>query len=331
MLSAIAARKAAQATRQEPVVVESSSTPDPQPSPSPITVTQRSSKRKPTRKTSNEPRQKKVKCVKQPKERYFEEKDTFRNQDDLIVIESDDDDEDDILSEDFDLTDEPVAPTPVPPVKKKRRWSPSIPLDDSSEEERSGGPRPSFEGSSLPSYRQPPKPQPLSTFQPCPDQNIICLTGDETTALLGGHWNGSAVVLSLAEGDTLCLVGTYSFTVLQGSVTFAGVTLCASKRTHRVFAPRSSPVPIMEGSSAGGSIQGLTTISDSVKQILNDQTAVVVIHELASGVEGLGKICRTFDGAFHPSRTAENDSHPDFHLLGVHLVKPYCLIAPIAH
>ncbi|KAG5649462.1 hypothetical protein H0H81_003675 [Sphagnurus paluster] len=310
MLSAIAARKAAQAALRDATVPM-----DSQPGPTtsaPVleapTPKKPTSKRKSSTQTSKPPKRKKEKPKAPP--RYFDEPDSFQDQDDVIVIDSDSDEVDE--QEDF---------REQPPMK--RRWSPSLPLNDSSDEgDMDADLDVSF--SVLPTTAVPKVPtttEVLSTFHPSPNQNTFFLDVAEVSALQLES-NAPGTLIALHSEETICLLGTYTFTVLQGSINHSGVLLSPSRRCHRVFAPRSSPLPLIEGQDSARAIQNIRNLPQSIHPLIARPITLVLLQELHSGVEGLGRICRTFDGVFAPSRWQRSTVSDELQLSGVHLVCP---------
>ncbi|KAG5728254.1 Polynucleotide 5'-hydroxyl-kinase GRC3 [Termitomyces sp. T112] len=307
MLSAIAARKAAQAARQNPNTLEK----DTISLEVPIDVlpqTKSTSKRKSsTQNLDSAKRKKNEKRTPADPPREFTE-DSFRAQQGVIIIESDGES----LSEGL--------PTPNPTTS--RRWSPSIPLNDSSDEE-----------ADTISFAAPPTtvspnngtdtPAILSTFDSIPDQNTFFLQPTEVSSL---HLEGdaphhaNATVVALRPEETLCLLGTYVFSVLQGSIMFSGVTLSSSPNIYRVFAPRSAPLPVFEGIDGSGAIPHIRQLPPAIHCVISTPVALVLLQELRSGVEGLGNICRTFDSVFEPSRWQKSHISP-LKLSGVHVVR----------
>lgn len=106
----------------------------------------------------------------------------------------------------------------------------------------------------------------------------------------------------LEQTDTLCFIGTVSLTILHGHAQILGTELSASSRPHPVFAPRSSPLPVLSCSRAtsaseydGSAIPGLT--SDGTAH-LTPQNCAVLLQPLRTGVEGLSDVCGVFEGVF---------------------------------
>ncbi|KAG1731987.1 Pre-mRNA cleavage complex II protein Clp1-domain-containing protein [Suillus paluster] len=277
MLSAIAARRAAQAA--------SSKQPSPTPTPS---IPPPDSISEPTR-NSNPPSKRKTTSVNgkissrtnkkarvlperaRATTRYFESKDTFEREEDVIMVGSSSDSE-----------SEAQGQLPVG-------------FDDSEVEE---GPNPGV--SMEPLYRQPSVSQPsqLSSFRPTRDLNIYELSPNEVSAM--GLQNETSV-LCMDREETLALLGAYTLTVLKGSISILGVTLSASKVAHRVFAPRSAPIPVLRCvASDAPPDSNAHSLPPRITNIHG--RAVVAIQSLDTGVEGLGRVCRVFDGVFDPSR-----------------------------
>ncbi|KAG6816001.1 hypothetical protein H0H87_009540 [Tephrocybe sp. NHM501043] len=241
---------------------------------------------------------------------YFAEEDSFKTQDDVIVIDSDEE----APSEDLPTADLTTS---------RGRWSPSIPLNDSSDEE---GDIISFEtitaATTAVSNNEAGSPDILSTFVPTSGQNIYFIDATEVSALqLESASLHHATVVVLRPEETLCLLGTYALTVLQGSVTLQGATLSASPRSHRVFAPRSAPLPVLEGLHGTGSIPHVQQLPQAAQSVISAPVALLLLQELHSGVEGLGNhICRTFDNTFAPSRW-QKSVISSLQLSGVYMVR----------
>ncbi|KAJ7644095.1 hypothetical protein FB45DRAFT_896891 [Roridomyces roridus] len=315
MLSAIAARKAAQAASGAPAV----SAPPPKPvsrppevplpaSPAPATPnnSRPNSKRKPSSQGPDASRKRKKKReVEQKKARYFEQVDPFKNGDGIVVIDSDEDEDEELESE---LDEVQLPPAPPPPRSKQRAWSPSAPpLNDSSDEEEQDGAYPA----------SPPETQPLTTFRVVPNKNTVWLQPAEIAAL--GLSSDTATVLGLSAGETVGLLGTYTFTVLRGAVSIFGVCMPAEARAHNVFAPRSSPIPILEALNDEPS--SFNDAPACLRPLYENYGTLVVIQPLNTGVEELGKICRTFEGVFKPSRWQQiNAADDELRIPGVYML-----------
>jgi polynucleotide 5'-hydroxyl-kinase GRC3/NOL9 len=320
MLSAIAARKArlglAESPRepQIPPEVPSRSRPS-SPNQSPTIPTLRS-KRKPV---SLSAKRKKNRFTHTEAKRYFQEG-AVQHQD-VITVE-----EDDSESEDTGGVNEadgvPTNAASTSQYMASRRWSPSIPVNDSSDEGSDTG----EEELALPPIQVPlpamldAQIPVLSTFHPILGQNMFHLAPDEVSYLGGSIVAEDAITLVLLErGQTLALVGTYAFTVVHGSISFLGVTLVASRKSYRVFAPRSSPVPVL---------RCLSEVSPADAPVLPGRFhswskydgAVVILQELKTGVQGLGSVCKIFDCIFEPSVLPVNQRRELRLLPNVHLV-----------
>ncbi|KAF5344139.1 hypothetical protein D9758_008828 [Tetrapyrgos nigripes] len=316
MISAIAARKAAQNAQNTPPVstrTTSSTLPTEKPS-EPTKILKR--KQNSNHDTSS-PKPKKKKAQKKrgaPQGRYFQEPDVFEGQDDVIVIESDKGDLTDESSMDQDpvIADVDVGESVA---LKSRAWSPSRPVNDSSDDEGIG---PSSKPSQL-HQSAVGSSSVLSTFHPIPDQNLFYLTLDETL-LLGVSCLSPSTLFTLHGGETIAFVGTYRLTVLSGCLSFCGLTLHASPKPHRVFAPRSSPLPILEAClSVESSSWKPASVPDHLRDIMENSDTVFILQELRTNVEGLGAVCKTFDNVFRPSRL-DTVGSLDLRVTGVHMV-----------
>ncbi|KAG6334274.1 hypothetical protein ID866_4814 [Astraeus odoratus] len=154
----------------------------------------------------------------------------------------------------------PLSPPPIS-ANASREWSPSRPIEE------------------------PTEPTAVSNFSPTINQNTFVPSKDYLSSL--GLQDERAVVLIVNAGESLALLGPYLLTVLQGCVSLCGVTLSASLVQHRVFAPRSSPVPVISWTP-------LRDLSDSTQLPLpsgvnaNTDSAVLLIQYLGTGIEELG-------------------------------------------
>lgn len=309
MLSAVAARKAALETQRKP---ELPATP-PEDLPAIPVAPKNASKRKlPGQKSRPETKKpRKANAMRPaPKEKRA---DKFVDQTDMIVVDPEDEGSDSVLSTLDDFSNE--APT-------RRAWSPSQPVEDSSDEESPDGETLPYDMSSLfPSTSSPQKQADaefLSTFEPIIDENVFFL--NETELALFGLSDPTTVV-SITARDSICLLGTCKLAVLQGTLSLTGTTLSASHTQHTIFAPRSSPLPILRagGQSSSTSILSRSTLSPRLQHILESET-VISIQENRTGVEGLGRICRTFEGVFEPSRWQKSSTMAPFKIPGIFMV-----------
>lgn len=352
MLSAVAARKARLEEKKPPADL-SKPTSAPTSAPAQVsTLTPRPSlaqhpegkSKPPLKRKSGEqgpkPSKKKRKQQGKPpgekRPRYFEG-DAFKTQEDLIVVPDDDSDTDasrsemSIGSETIEWT---VLPTPttqaatqplILQTKRRRAWSPSVQLRDSSDEEDDESGEDAAYSAELPSIYQPSRPAPdeppvLSTFRPILDQNMFHLTEEEMKQCnLPSGQRGTLLVLSL--GETLTLLGTCSLIVLHGSISLYGATLHASSTVYRVFAPRSSPLPVIESLSQTRHPRDISlALPSRIRAAATAGRAAVLLQDIQTGVEGLGLVCRTFDGVFAPSRWQSSSAVPDLGLNSVKLV-----------
>ncbi|OBZ66554.1 Polynucleotide 5'-hydroxyl-kinase GRC3 [Grifola frondosa] len=338
MLSAVAARKARLGGKKpQPEVVSAPQkhTPSPSPSPEIVPVTKPPSKRKSSATAFNASKKKKKqhKPAERKRARYFQE-DAFKTQDDVIMVDEDDEDESDAsqssMSVDRDALERVPSQTTTRSdhrTRQKRAWSPSAPLDDSSDEEGEDAVEDDstvFDNVApiLPARTVPQEPSLLSSFLPALNDNTFYVTADEVKALnlLSSCSEQKGTVLVLSALETVALLGTYLLTVLDGSVSLCGITLPASRMSYRIFSPRSSPLPVIQCLSTNASPHGLHQLPGRISNAVEGSAAVILLQELRTDVEGLGQVCRTFDGIFMPSRWQRSHPAPELGLEGVHFL-----------
>lgn len=187
--------------------------------------------------------------------------------------------------------------------KPKRAWSPSQPPLDSSDEEASDeeASELDFADSFMEGVIAPKPSRPLDngyqsqalTFRPEPGRNVFTLFGEKRGILAGR----SGCIVALRQGETLALHGVYSITVISGSIAVMGSNLTASSSTtYPVFAPKCSPLPVLQGLQ--NNAPSSNDIPEKIISQLDSKSSVIFLEDLATGVEGLGMICRTFEGTF---------------------------------
>ena len=164
----------------------------------------------------------------------------------------------------------------------------------------------------------------LSTFSPTPGKNIFFLSTVELREL-GLDLKEKGTLVALDEGDRLCLLGTCRVMVLGGSISVNGVVLRPSINPHNIFAPRSSPLPIVEynSSSTNATLDGFCPLQ-SLQSRDSTELAIILLQELKTNIETLGNICRNFGGTYElPGARWENNFAIDpFHINGLYLVCP---------
>ncbi|KAI0031540.1 hypothetical protein K488DRAFT_51871 [Vararia minispora EC-137] len=241
--------------------------------------------------------------------RYFLERKVLESdsESDASIIVDGEDSEPGITGSADALSRPPVAPP-------RRAYSPSRPVEDSSDEEVVPPPSTELHSSGSPSS----VPLTLTSFEPLFNENVFELTLQECKSC--GLPGEPAVALVLSPSDTLSFIGTARICVLRGSVSLFGTTLHASSASCTVFAPKSSPVPVLEvsGDQGESSRDAFRQLPERLLGSLKMEGAVIVLQELWTGVEGLGRIVRTFDGFFTPST---DDGLEDLFISGVHVVR----------
>ena len=237
----------------------------------------------------------------------------------VILDHSDDDSNMSITLDDQDIT---LVPNrhPSEPTQRERTkaWSPSRPILDSSDEASDVSEQPL---SDLPKFFPHNRSltteefEVLSTYRPVHEQNMFRLSIEEGLAL---GLSGPAVVLVLSPSATVSFVGAYRLRVIRGSVSLLGTIIRPSHVLHHVFAPRSSPIPVIEAHEARGeSSKLLSSLPAKIMNTIDGRDVLIVLQELRTAIESLGYVMRTFEGVFDqasPERTL------DLPLEGVHLV-----------
>lgn len=296
MISAVAARKAALAA-QKPLL-------EPVSSPAQIN---------PKRKASSQPEKKKSKKLKSKSTRQVST-DVFKEQEDVIIMDSgESSDEDMSMLEDSDKED---SQSPG-----GRAWSLNQDSSDDSMEMNAEGAAKLDISSFFNKSHQPQEDLDenslLSTFEPSPDENIFFLTAEEQSTF---NLSDRATIIALNPHDSLCLLGTCKLTILHGSITLCGITLLPSSTKHPIYAPRSSPLPIIRPSSKTASTLKPETLSPRLLKILGFK-AVIILQELRTNIQDLGRICRSFEGVFEPSKWQKTVAIDPFEIPGLYMVR----------
>ncbi|KAF5363920.1 hypothetical protein D9756_001050 [Leucocoprinus leucothites] len=298
MISAVAARKAAQAAQQQ----QGQETSRPLPS----VQAPQSPKRKSSSQRSEPPSKKQKRNVRQPTKPSVKSTplpDVSQTQNDVIIIDSDNDEPESnarILSEESDVE---ILFAPQHRLEG-RAWSPSTPMYDSSDEDAAIDTSGLIDmPSRVPPLRESSSGVILSTFSPLPGQNIFFLSMDDVRRLGPGFQEETkGTLVTLEEGDRMYLLGTCRLMVLRGSIAVNGTVLHPSSTRHNIFAPRSSPLPIIE--YHGGDTKAVidaTCLPHSLESLFATKSTLVLLQELRTNVEGLGLVCRTFEGGYEPS------------------------------
>jgi polynucleotide 5'-hydroxyl-kinase GRC3/NOL9 len=307
MISAVAARKAALAARKPPIEESGSTSITPIPPSAPARIN-------PKRKSSSQKTQPEKKKLKKLKLRSKQNStDVFKEQEDIIVMDSGGSSEED-MSEDSDR---------VADNDQEKAWSPNHSVSDSSDDsmEVDGGGAAQLDISSFfnnKAYQEDlDENRLLSTFQPSPDHNMFFLNAEEQSLL---NLSDGATLIALDAQDSLCLLGTCNLTILHGSVTLCGITLLASSTKHPIYAPRSSPLPVIRASFKPASVLKAETLSPRLLKILEFK-AVIILQELRTNVEDLGRICRSFEGVFEPTKWQQSVANGPFEIPGLYMVR----------
>lgn len=290
MLSAFQARRArlaaAPGVQEQATTVLTAASPDPQSSASELTPRRSSRKRKQESATRNETdqpqRRKKTNGRRfEGKIRYFDAPDDVSKPD----LHS-------LTDEDISLSDQEILSQSH--SQPQRAWSPSQPFLDSSDGEMERG----ADGIQAIDALVVTSTVPFSAEL---DVNTFCLTPEECFALIS--LKEPATVMILPVRSSVTLTGVYQLTVLQGSVMLMGVTLTSPDASHTVFSPRLSPLPCIESlGNTGTASQLINHLPDRLRPCTSPERAVILIRAHSTGIEGLGRAMRTFEGAFYPSQ-----------------------------
>jgi polynucleotide 5'-hydroxyl-kinase GRC3/NOL9 len=239
---------------------------------------------------------------------YFKAPEVLLSQKNLVTIDQED------VIEMSDLEDNSgTGVLPDSATTGRRAWSPSQPFYDSSEDE--------LEQSNEIHESAPPLtdlPSAFSSFIPEENVNFFRLSEED----IPGRHSGDATVLFLPLLQSMALVGVYSLTVLQGSVSICGALLGPSMIAHSVFAPRSSPVPVIESVDSDEANPSLIEVLPSrLMDFARQNPTVLLLEELRTGVQGLGRIIRTFEHAFQASSQQSPQEVRDLGITGVFVVR----------
>ncbi|KAL5508618.1 GRC3 [Sanghuangporus vaninii] len=334
MLSAIAARKAAQAaklaaTSQPPsstpgdvLISESESESD---SECRKTVIQKSKRKlsdtvNPKRPNNRKKRRKKGAKIEAAQPRYYDTIEAFpqpveEDEGSLSSASNSDEDVQELQFADTELRETIEAQQPRK-TKIQRAWSPSRPPGNSSDDEAGlSVPTPHFPfapGSQTEQLRGAKYQTAYSfSFVPRPEKNVFYIEKNDTKPALGRK----GTMITLAEGETTALLGVYSLTVLRGRVSLMGTELHASaSRPHTIFAPKCSPIPVI--TAVPSSTISSCPLPDRITRSIDPSDTILLLEDVHTGVEGLGLICKTFENVFEASSLAEDA----FHLSGARVL-----------
>lgn len=320
MLSAIAARKAAQAAKldaapQPPppaseviLVSESESESDSERLKSVLQNPKRKREIINPGKSSRKKRRKKFTKAEQTQTRYYDNNEypsRAMEQDEGSSSSSSVSDEDiqEANPGDTELR-EIVEPAETRKAKTRRAWSPSrLPGNSSGDEVDFSPPQFPFTPDSRARVSQDAGYQTAQwlSFVPRRGENIFYSDDSGIQPFL----DRKGTVVILRNGETTALLGVYSLTILRGGVSLMGSELYASaSRSHAIFAPRCSPIPIMLGISS--SSVSPFSLPDRLTKVADPGDSILFLEDVHTGVEDLGRICKTFDNMFEISSLGED-------------------------
>lgn len=225
-------------------------------------------------------------------------------------------------SSNVELQDAPPRKLPY----TTRAWFPSAPLslsDDDDEDKDEGHDKLVFEHNDLPpiasTSQSVAESSQLSTWRPVKNINFFVLGSDELAGCNVAD-SSPARLIVLRASDRLAFLGVYALTVLYGAVSVAGTTLTPGT-THRVFAPWSSPIPILECLALSSAQLSTRLLPSRISTLCDTCDAIIVLQEQRTGIEGLGHMCRTFENVFELPRTERTQKTIDIGLNGIHYVR----------
>lgn len=153
----------------------------------------------------------------------------------------------------------------------------------------------------------------VSTVYLKPNVNLFHLGPSHVEGLKPGN---ACIAVILSPDESLSFAGAYSLTILKGAVSLYGAELRESPQSHRVFAPLCSPLPVitalsylqLPASSNNGSVPGSFHLPPEILANLQTDQTLVVFQDLETGLEGMGRICKTFERAFKPHSSMSSDT-----------------------
>ncbi|QRW01661.1 mRNA cleavage and polyadenylation factor CLP1 [Ceratobasidium sp. AG-Ba] len=199
----------------------------------------------------------------------------------------------------------------------QRAYSPSQPIVDSSDEEIQVSPDAYRIGESEVAQdlenstvleRSVGLPKISGTiFNPVDEQNLFSISAELALAIIGQA--SAAKLLVMQPGESFIFVGTMQFALLQGTIELMGSILSPSKNLHKAFAPRSHPIPtiyvpltqnVAPLHSSSPTDELTEHLPQHIRSLMSPIHSVILVQELASGVEGLGQAVVLFRNVFEP-------------------------------
>ncbi|THH30293.1 hypothetical protein EUX98_g3913 [Antrodiella citrinella] len=320
MLSAVAARKSRlqqqNASGTASPALRLPSPPEEEPAPKSAGVSQKSRSKRKASAVQTTPRNKKSKPSHAKDSRYFQTLSKDDDTPDLIIIDDDNVSDNDGLSDVSDDDSSTGLASPAP----TRAWSPSaVQSNDVAMEDDyflttpARKSRPAFTSAN----------SSFSTYTPVSGRNFYPLSIEELGSLSpqSGSSDRQACIVLISPSERLALLGAYRLRLLHGLIMLAGVTLRPSSTSHRVFAPKCAAIPVIEALSQAADEEDITAdLPERVAAVINQFSAAVLLEELETGVDGLGKVCRTFEDVFAPPKSRTGSSEQKLGLHGVSLI-----------
>ena len=175
------------------------------------------------------------------------------------------------------------------------------------------------------------RPAPPSAQSPSPITSVVVATRTHRRALIYAFLSLAGLTY-LLDGLSFVIEAVirkewpqwagFDAHAIIGLVAFSGVTLKPSSVSHRVYSPRCSAIPAIVPVSTVDDDESDTVayLPQRIEAALRDHTAVVLLEELQTGVEGLGNVIKTFEDVFTAPRSRASTADQSIGLRCVQLV-----------
>ncbi|OCF57102.1 hypothetical protein L486_05961 [Kwoniella mangroviensis CBS 10435] len=128
-----------------------------------------------------------------------------------------------------------------------------------------------------------------SKFAALENVNIYKVSKDDLRlAGLKDDYAGDGMIISLAKEETLIIAGTYTLTLLSGSISISSCTLQCDGTSYPVFAPISHPIPVISPVSAKKNQSVVPWLSQlKLPKGFRKAQTLFLIRENNCGIDGL--------------------------------------------
>lgn len=107
--------------------------------------------------------------------------------------------------------------------------------------------------------------------------------------------------------------------MIQGELSLFGSLLQASTIQHSVFAPKNYPTATIKALEHSGNNK---TLPETIAKSVNPSQTVIMVKDLHSGIQGLGRVC----GILQPAFETVNEFSFDLRLREFHPVSRICKV-----